>query len=394
MPLRSLNVQIYMLVLCCGVITAWASQTTQPKTRSTEASAAAKKPSAAFYDLARRADQAWQANKFAEAATLYRKAVDLQPAWNQGWARLSGSLFELQRYREAGDAARESTILTPKDGGAWAHLGLCEYEVRDYQRAFADLLKGEQLGLGDNRDLVAQVKYHLAILWLTAGKFENGLSEMVWFPKQNLGSPEIVEAIGLCVLHLPKFPYEIPDDQEEMVLLAGKAGYALYANNMDGARTFFEQLVSKYPRQPYVHYAYGQLLSHLDFDQALKEYEEEIVIAPTNFLARVEAAYLDLRKGDAQAALPQAQEALRLAPQYAETHNLMGRVLMELDRTTEALPELEKATQMSPNNSGFHLQLARAYQKTGATESAKKEIAAFNELEAKKAQQNQAEAPR
>ena len=72
------------------------------------------------------------------------------------------------------------------------------------------LSKAEKLGLGADRDLTAQVKYHLAILWNTAGQFETGLKEIAWFAQQNLGSPEIIEVFGLSLLRIPDFPEELP----------------------------------------------------------------------------------------------------------------------------------------------------------------------------------------
>jgi len=353
------------------------------------------KPSAAFEDLAKRADEAWRASRFEEAAKLYSQTVELRPTWTIGWTRLSGCLYQLNRYAEARDAAREVTILTPKDGPSWAYLGLCEYELRDYRNSFEDLSKGEQLGLAENRDLTAQVKYHLAILWNTAGRFENGLAEILWFPQQNLGSPEIIQAIGLSVLRIPKFPNEVSDDEQEMTLLAGKAGFAANAQNMDGAHTFYEQLATKYPNERNVHYAYGQFLSHLDLDAALKEYEKEIEINPSQALARIEAAYLYLKMGQLDKALSYSQEAIKLLPQNPAGHNLIGRILLELNRPSDAIPELVTATRLAPRNSTFHLQLARAYQKSGDTALATKEMAAFNDLEKKRteAQPGKSELP-
>ena len=374
----------FHLLAAISFIALPAAPETQVKPHNTTSAAKAK--SSAFEDLVKRADEAWKANRFEDAAKLYGQAVKMRPTWSPGWTRLSGSLYQLNRYAEARDAARELTILMPKDGSAWAHLGLCEYELRDYRNSFDDLSKGEQLGFGENRDLTAQVKYHLAILWDTAGRFENGLAEIVWFPRQNLGSPEIVQALGLSVLRLPLFPYEVPDDKEEMILLAGKASFAANSQNMDAAGKFYEDLATRYPDEPNVHYAYGQFLSHLDLDAALKQYEKEAEINPRHAQSRIEAAYLYLKMGELDKALTYSQEAIKLLPQNPAGHNLIGRVLLELNRPADAIPELVIATRLAPRNSTFHLQLARAYQKTGDTAMATKEMAAFNDLEKKRAE--------
>ncbi|MBZ5681355.1 MAG: tetratricopeptide repeat protein [Acidobacteriia bacterium] len=324
---------------------------------------------------------------------LYRQGVDIRPTWSEGWDHLGNSLYQLERYSEARDAYREITILTPKNAASWAYLGLCEYELQDYRRAFDDMSKGEKLGIGDNRDLTGQVKYHLAVLWNTVGQFDMGLREMLWFTRQNLGSPEILEAIGLSVLRAPVLPDKVPAEKKEMLILAGGASFAANVQKMDEARKLYQQLAEKYPSEPNVHFAYGQFLSHVDIDGSLREYEKEIELSPSHVLAKLEAALLYLKEGELEKALKQAQESAKLQPQNAAAHNLSGRALTEMDRASEAIPELELATRLLPDNASFHLNLARAYQKSGEATLASKEIATFNELEKRKAEGQPASPP-
>jgi len=343
-------------------------------------------PSRGSDELAERAAAALKANQLEEAAKLYRQAVTVRPAWAEGWGYLAATLSSLNRYPEAREAYRHTTLLTPKNGPSWAYLGLCEYDMRDYPRAFNHLAKGEQLGLGPDRDLTANVKYHLALLWTTAGQFDRGLLEMSWFAEQNLGGQEIFEAIGLGLLRRPWFPYEVPANKLPMVLAAGEAGFAQAIHKPEEARKLFESLVSQYGGEPGVHYAYGKFLSNLDIDAALKEYEKEIEITPSHVPARIEAAFLCLKAGQFDKGLSYARQAAKIEPKNPVAHNLTGRSLMELDRTDEAVPELALATRLSPQNASFHLDLARAYQKAGDKALAAKEVAAFNQLEARKTQ--------
>jgi len=342
-------------------------------------------PAPSFENVSERAAAALKANQFEEAVRLYRQAVTIRPGWSEGWGYLAATLYSLNRYPEALDAYKRTTILTPKNGPSWAYLGLCEYELRAYPHAFDHLFKGEQLGLGSDRDLTANVKYHLALLWTTAGQFDHGLLEMQWFPEQNLGSQDIFEALGLSVLRRPWFPYEVPTDKLAMILTAGEASFAESVHKPEEARKLYEKLASDYPKEQDVHYAYGKFLSNLDIDAALKEYEKEIELTPSHVSARIEVAFLCLKMGKMDKALSFAQEAARIEPRNPAAHNLAGRALMELNRTQEAIPELVLATRLAPQNSGFHLNLARAYQKGGDKALATKEIATFNELESKKA---------
>ena len=348
--------------------------------------AAQEPPAAKVPDVAQRAQDAWNQGHLEEAAKLYRQAVRLRPRWAEGWGYLASTLYQLERYSEARDAYRQTTVLTPKNAASWAYLGLCDYELHDYPGAFENLAKAQQLGTDDDRDLTAQVKYHLAILCDTAGQFEAGLKEITWFAQQNLGSPEILEVIGLSVLRMPVFPEKLPEAQRAMVLLAGQASFAANTQKLDLAQTYYDQLVAQYPAQPNVHYSYGLFVSYRDLDAALKEYEKEVEVNPSSAVARVQAAFLYLKMGQQEKALRDAQEAARLDPRNPSAHNLAGRALLELNRPKEAIPELALATRLAPGSASFHLNLARAYQKAGNKTLAAKEIATFNLLESKKPQ--------
>jgi tetratricopeptide (TPR) repeat protein len=341
-------------------------------------------PAASFAGLSERAAAALKANRPEEAVRLYRQAVTIRPTSAESWGYLAAALYSLNRYPEARDAYRRTTVLTPKNGPSWALLGLCEYEMRDYPHAFDHLFKAQQLGLGDDRDLTANAKYHLAILWNTAGQFERGLLEMQWFPEQNLGGQDIFEALGLSVLRRPWFPYEVPADKQPMLVTAGQASFAESVHKLEDAHKLYDALAAQYGKEPGVHFAYGKFLSNLDIDAGLQEYEKEMEIVPSNVPARIEAAFLCLKMGKMDQALSFAQGAAKLEPQNPAAHNVAGRALMELNRVPEAIPELALATRLAPQNSSFHLNLARAYQKAGDKAQAAKEIATFNELESKK----------
>src|SRR5439155_21216036 len=120
---------------------------------------------------------------------------------------------------------------------------------------------------------------------------------ITWFSQQNLGGPEIIEAIGLGVLRRPWFPYEVPPDKHEMVLKAGAAGFAENTRQLDKAKAFYEQLVAENPKEHDVHYAYGRFLVKVDPDAALLQYEKELEISLGNVPARIEAGYLCMKKG-------------------------------------------------------------------------------------------------
>ena len=250
-----------------------------------------------FPQVSQRATEAFREHRLEDAARLYRQAVRLRPSWAEGWGYLAASLYTLNRYAEAREAYRQTTVLTPKNGPSWAYLGFCEYELRDYRHAFDHLIRGTQLGLGADQGLLSKVHYELALLWDTAGQFDMAMKEITFFAKVGDKSPPVFEATGLIVLRMPLFPYEIPATKHELIMKVGEAGWAVNARQLEEARQLYKDLVTAYPREPNLHYAYGFALAVSDQEAAVAELEKELEITPKHVPALIEAAFLSLEMG-------------------------------------------------------------------------------------------------
>jgi Flp pilus assembly protein TadD len=101
-------------------------------------------------------------------------------------------------------------------------------------------------------------------------------------------------------------------------------------------------------------------------------------------------ASISLKQHLAADALPAATTAVKLAPESADAHYVLGRAQLELGDTAEAIPQLEKAVSLAPNSPEPHFALARAYAKTNMSEKAQQERAAFTRLNALAEQQRAA----
>ena len=67
------------------------------------------------------------------------------------------------------------------------------------------------------------------------------------------------------------------------------------------------------------------------------------------------------QRGDRERALAQFREAIRLQPDYAAPHVLMGSILLAMGKFPEAARELETAVKLQPKDPLVRLQLAKAY---------------------------------
>jgi len=91
--------------------------------------AAAQTPSnsVSFETLSANATSAREAGRTDEAVRNYRSAVELRPAWDEGWWYLGTLLYDSDHFEEAIPALHYLVGLDPKLGPAWAFLGLCDY---------------------------------------------------------------------------------------------------------------------------------------------------------------------------------------------------------------------------------------------------------------------------
>jgi len=79
--------------------------------------------------------------------------------------------------------------------------------------------------------------------------------------------------------------------------------------------------------------------------------------------------------------LPAAEKAVSLVPDVPAGRLVLGRALLDLERTDEAITQLERAAQLAPESAEVHFTLSRAYQRAGRSEDATREREAFLRLE-------------
>jgi tetratricopeptide (TPR) repeat protein len=338
------------------------------------------KPASSFADLARRAEQARNANQPEQAVELYQAAVKRRRSWVEGWWYLGGSHYALHQYTQAHEAFRQVTLLNPKNGAAWAFMGLCEYELGRYGTALKSLDQGGRLGFGENKDLAPLVLYHVALLLNRSGDFERSLDQFALFVAAGNHSPDVVAGLGLSTLRMPLVPSEIPPEKQDLVMKAGEAAWTFNAHNVEDAKRLYSELVAAYPREPGVHYAYGMYLLDSDPPLAFEEFKKELEINPSHLEARLQVAFFDLQQGSPEDALAIAEDVFKVAPKDYRVHLVRGRSLLQMDQAAKATQELKIAAALVPGDSEVHFYLAQAYRTQGDQVAAAGEQALFDRL--------------
>jgi len=364
---------IAVLLTCAAATSAQPAQTAQPQAPATS--------DAEFDRLVKLADDAREAERFDEAISSYGKALKIKPKWPDGWWYIGAIFYQADHYAEARDAFQNLVALEQDRGPAWAMLGLCQFQTGDYEKAAVALERSRTLGVNDNSELAGVVRYHMALLYVRFEYFENAFEVLNEFVRVGHESPKVIEAFGLTLLRMPMLPKDIPADQREKVLLAGQAGYNMAARRMDQTRGNFDALLSKYPNDPNIHYAFGVYMLPQDADVSLKEFKRELEISPNHVPSMVQMAFEYLKRDQYNDALPLAEKSVQLAPKLYAARNVLGRVLLELGQVDRSVKELEEGVKLAPSSPEMHFALARAYTRAGKKQEAQRERETFKKLQ-------------
>lgn len=337
--------------------------------------------SSSFSDLKQRAEQARRSNNTEEQVALYRKAVTLRSSWGEGWWYLGTGLYDLRRFDEALRAFQTLSRIDVNDGSPWALMGLCQFALKSYPESLRSFLRADELGVGANQEMALSVRYHMAILLNLSGQFEWARDRLAAFSWLGDVSEPIIAAVGINALRMQVLPADLPPGKKDLVMKAGRASWEpSLAGHPEEALQAFQELIAEYPKEPNLHYAYGVRLLDNDPEGALREFQKELEINPSQVVARVQIVFLKLKQGESEEALPLAREAVKLAPDYFLAHNALGRTLLAAGQTATAIPELQTAVRLEPQSPENHFDLAEAYRAAGRKAEATKEQAEFQRI--------------
>lgn len=319
------------------------------------------------------AKQARDENRADEAIRLFQRVLAQQPESEEALWYLGSLRYEKEQYVEARDILRQFLTIRPDAGPAWALLGLSEFQLRQYPRALDHLQRAMALGMGDRKEIVQSVFYHVVIMLTRAERFDDSVDMLLKMLASGPPDPALVEPAGLAGLRLPFLPTEIPPYRRELVNLAGRAVLAAQTQHYEEAESQFRQLVSVYPDEPGVHFLYGAYLTQLHPNDSVPEFERELKISPSHVLARIRLAEHLISQREFDRALALSQQAIKLDPKRASAHMLAGEALLAAGNAVDGLKELETTRDLDPNVSRTHWDLLRAYVAAGRKEDAERE---------------------
>jgi len=351
------------------------------------ANAPAQTAAQTFDDISSQAQKAYQDNLPAEAIRLYSQAVSLRPGWAEGWWALGMIQYEGDHYAECRDALTRMVKLDTSAVPGWALLGLCEFRTGEYGAAFEHLKKAHMML--PNQQAVGQLMdvadFHLSMLLIRQGAFELAQEVMVRVAREARNNPDMVFATGLASLRMPVLPSDVPENERDVVTMAGRTFWDLYTEKPAEAEADFMALLIKYPSFPNVHYFYGIHLASVHPELAAPQFLEELRLNPDSVPARVQLALRDTLDGKLVEAVKWAREAVTLSPDSVGPRLALGQALSTQGEYEKALDAFLAAKRLDAVSPRIRLYLANCYRALGRMDDMRREQAEYNKLKVEQA---------
>lgn len=331
--------------------------------------------SAQFGDVAARAAAARDQQNLPLAIQLYTQAAQLKPDWQEGWWYLGVLQYSSNQYAGAIDAFTHLLQLAPTATPALALRGLCEFETAAYDDSLRDLEQAVAHGALNQPRNEQIIRYHLALLFTHASRFQDALEQYQHLATQSTDAPDpdLLVGIGLAGMRNPSFPKDVPPQDRELYQAAGKAGYVFLSGDNEQADELFSQVFARYPSAPNLHFFYGFLLFPHDPALTIDQFHAELAINPTNETANAMLA-LTLVIADRFAdALQPAERAYNNAPDMEMAQLALGRALAETGNMKRGAELLNQVIERDPGSLEAHLGLVSIYSRTGNREEAERE---------------------
>jgi tetratricopeptide (TPR) repeat protein len=329
---------------------------------------------ATFEELAAQAAAAREANKTSQAIVLYQQALQMKPAWKEGWWFLGTLSYDADQYQTGARAFAEFVKFEEQAAAGWAFLGLCEFETGEYEQALKHTRRGLEIGTGLEPPVEQVLRFHEALLLTRSGLFDQAMPRFMPFVRRGAQDPTLISGVGLAALRRALLPKEVPPAQQALVTAAGQTACLWMAGDTAKTQPAFQALVNGYSTAPGVHYFYASyLLSFRPAEEAVVELRRELEVNPHSADARAMIALLMVRAGALTQALPLARQAAEDGPTCPMAQYTYGLILASNGDLSHAIERLESAERLDPASIEYHMGLAGVYSKAGRHEDARRE---------------------
>jgi len=360
-------------------------------------SALAQQPIAAqMQRLGEEGERALAERRYDDAVSAFEKLRQLSPGVAEIHARLGLIYYQKREFDKAVPALRQAIKLKPALPNLDVLLAMSLSELGQYAEALPGLQKGFKQSADPALKRASGLQLQRAHTGLRQDDkaVEVALELTRAYPKD----PEVLYHAGrlfgnYAYLSTVKLA-EVAPDSLWLHLAAGEANES--QGRADAAIQEYKEVLSLQPDRSGVHYRIGRTLlarakqstdDTVSEPEALKEFELELQLDPTNANAAYEAGEIHRKSGRFDRALEMFSQAVKYYPDFEEALLGMGRALLSSGKAQEALVALRKAISLNASNEVSWFQLAQAQRALGAAEEQQKALAEFERLRALKTRQ-------
>jgi tetratricopeptide (TPR) repeat protein len=334
-------------------------------------------------------EKALAAGRYDEAAQAYEKLRELAPAMAEAHARLGLIYFQQGRFEQAVTSLRQAIKLKPTLTNTELLLAMALSELGRYREALPALEKGFKRVTDPALKRASGLQLQRAYTGLRQddNAVEVALELTRLYPKD----PETLYHsarlfANYAYLSTVKLS-EVAPDSLWLHLAAGEANES--QGRLDAAIREYKDVLSLQANRPGVHYRIGRALlarakqssdDAVSEPEALREFEQELRLDPTNANAAYEAGEIHRKSARFDRAAELFSQAVKYYPDFVEALIALGRTLVSLGKTEQALAPLGKAVMLDAANEVAWFQLAQAQRALGNAAEQQKAVAEFQRL--------------
>jgi tetratricopeptide (TPR) repeat protein len=312
-------------------------------------------------------EKALASGRYDEAAQAYEKIRELAPTMAEAHARLGLIYFQSGKFEQAVPALRQAIKLKPVLPNIDVLLAMSLSELGQYQEAVPILQKGFKRTTDPALKRSSGLQLQRAYTGLKEDDkaVEIALELTRLYPKD----PEILYHssrlfANYAYLSAVKISQVAPDSLW-LQLAAGEAHES--QGQLESALSAYREVLKINPNHPGIHFRLGRVhLTRAAQDataeaEALKEFEQELNLDPTNANAAYEAGELHRKATRFEQAKNLFALAVKYYPDFEDALVGLGRTEVALKHAEQAITPLRKAVALNANNEVAWFQLAQAY---------------------------------
>ena len=328
--------------------------------------------------FAQAGEKALAAGRYDEAAQAYEKIRDLAPTMAEAHARLGLIYFQSGKFEQAVPALRQAIKLKPTLPNIDVLLAMSLSELGQYQEAVPILQKGfkrttdpalkRSSGLQLQRAYTGLQQDDKAVeVALELTRLYSKDPEILYHASRLFANYAYLSAVKIS---------QVAPDSLWLHLAAGEAHES--QGQLESALGAYQAVLKINPNHPGIHFRLGRVqLARAAQEanaetEALKEFEQELQLDPTNANAAYEAGELERKASHFERAKELFALAVKYYPDFEDALVGLGRTEVALRQAEQAIPPLRKAVTLNASNEVAWFQLAQAYKILGnATEQQK-----------------------